>query len=362
MRIAMTHPFCWPEVRRGAERYIPSLAAALVRRGHEVTFFSSARHPGGRRERGVRVVRFGRLFEDERRHELHFGARMFARLATAEFDVVHSFGREDAVASILAKRARRYDRLTVFTDPGIPDRDWWRTQTRVRSRAMAKVVADIDVYSCFSRYALEKLASSYGRTDGSVLPGGVELDAFVPAEARQLRPTILFSGAFTEPRKGVAELLRALPIVAAAEPEVLLWLSGPGDADALLAAAPEEARRRVRVLGLGDVDRQHELYGRAWVTCLPSTDEAFGLALLESLACGTPVVATDQAAPRELVQEGHTGELCPPHDPEALAAACLRALALARRPGIVDRCRESAAPYDFDAGVAPICERLYERP
>jgi phosphatidylinositol alpha-mannosyltransferase len=361
MHIAMTHAFCWPEVRRGAERLVPSLGAALVRRGHDVTFFSASRHPGRRRERGVRVVRFGRLFEDQYRHELHFGLRMLPRLATEEFDVVHSFGRHDAVASILAKRVRRDGRLTVFTDTGNPDRDWWRTQGFVQSRAVAKVVADIDVYSCLSQFALDTLASTYGRTDATLLPGGVELDAFLPAEARQLRPTILFSGAFAEPRKGVADLLTALPIIAASEPDVLMWLSGPGDAGPLLAAAPEEARRRVRVLGLGDVDRQHERYGRAWVTCLPSTDEAFGLALLESLACGTPIVATDHAAPSELVREGVTGELCPPHDPEALAAACLRALALARRRNIAERCRHAAEPYDFDAHVAPRCEALYQR-
>jgi phosphatidyl-myo-inositol alpha-mannosyltransferase len=350
MRIALTHAFCWPEVRRGGERFVPSLGAALVRRGHDVTFFSASRHPGRRRERGVRIVRFGRLFEDQHRHELHFGLRMLPRLATDDFDVVHSFGRHDAVASILARRLRHSGRLTVFSDLGNPDRDWWRTQGFVQSRAVDKVVADVDIYSCFSQFALDTLASTYGRTDGALLPGGVELAAFVPAEARQMRPTILFSGAFAEPRKGVADLLEALPIIAA-----------PGDAGPLLAAAPEEARRRVRVLGLGDVDRQHERYGRAWVTCLPSTDEAFGLALLESLACGTPVVATDHAAPKELIREGVTGELCAPHEPGSLAAACLRALALARRPGTAQRCRDSAAPYDFDTSIAPRCERIYQR-
>jgi hypothetical protein len=59
------------------------------------------------------------------------------------------------------------------------------------------------------------------------------------------------------------------------------------------------------------------------------------------------------------VQAGVTGELCPPHDPPALAAAVLRGLALARRPGIAERCRVSARPYDWDDGVAPLCERLY---
>ena len=42
MRVAFTHAFCWPEVRRGAERFIQELGAALVERGHEVTILSAA--------------------------------------------------------------------------------------------------------------------------------------------------------------------------------------------------------------------------------------------------------------------------------------------------------------------------------
>ena len=293
---------------------------------------TASRHPGRRRERGVQVLRFGRLFEDPRRHELHFGVRMLPRLAPGEFDVVHSFGVHDAAASILAKRLRRHDRLTVFTDLGNPDRGWWRTQGFVQARRWPPwwpASTSTPVLAVRPRHPGFQLRPPRWPR----LPGGVELDAFVPGQARQQRPTILFSGAFAEPRKGVAECSRRCRSSRPQSPRCWLWLSGPGDAGPLLAAAPEEARRGVRVLGLGDVDRQDERYGRAWVTCLPSTDEAFGLALLESLACGTPVVATTHAAPRELVREGVTGELCPPHDPQALAAACLRALALARRPG-----------------------------
>ncbi|MES4793150.1 MAG: hypothetical protein C4321_09370, partial [Chloroflexota bacterium] len=74
-------------------------------------------------------------------------------------------------------------------------------------------------------------------------------------------------------------------------PDVAVWLSGPGDASALLAAAPPEARARTTVLPLGEPTAQHERYGRAWVTTLPSRGDSFGMVLVESLACGTPIVA-----------------------------------------------------------------------
>ncbi len=363
MRIALTHAFCWPEVRRGAERFLPELAAALARRGHEVVHFSAAHEPGHERVRGVETIRLRRVFDEQYRHEADFGRRVLPRLAAQRFDAVHSLGRHDAVASIRAARLRRDGRRTVFTDLGLPDPVWWRRQGRPQARAAARVVSQIDVYSAMSRTAVDALASGYGRHDGVVVPGGVDLGAFTPSPEREPTPTILFSGAVAEPRKGVAVLLDALPLIAQSEPEVNLWLSGPGDPAPLVAAAPASARARVQSLGLGAIDGQAQRYGRAWVTCLPSTHDSFGMSLLESLACGTPLVTTTHSAPQELVEPGVTGELCPPHDPAALAAACLRALALTRRGAETARsCRESARAYDWDAGLAPLCERLYRSP
>jgi glycosyltransferase involved in cell wall biosynthesis len=361
VRIALTHAFCWPEVRRGAERFLPELAAALARRGHDVVHFSAAREPGRERVRGVETVRLRRMFAAQSRHEADFGLRLLPRLAAGRFDAVHSLGRHDAVASIRAARLRRDGRRTVFTDLGLPDPRWWRQQGLWQARAAARVVGGIDVYSGMSQSALHHLAANYGRADGVVVPGGVDMASFHPAAARERTPTILFSGAIAEPRKGVSVLLHALGLIAEAEPEVALWLSGPGDAGPLLADAPQAVHSRVRVLGLGAIDGQPERYGRAWVTCLPSTHDSFGMSLLESLACGTPVVTTTHSAPQELVQAGVTGELCPPHDPAALAAACLRGFALARAPGIAERCRDTAQAYDWDGALAPLCERLYER-
>jgi glycosyltransferase involved in cell wall biosynthesis len=359
LRIALTHAFCWPEVRRGAERFVPSLGAALERRGHKVVHFSAAWTPSHGVENGVETVRLRRIFKDDYLHEADFGRRLLGHLLAGRFDAIHSLGRHDAVASIRATRLRRGSARTVITDLGLPDRDWWRSQGWRQARAAAKVVKDIDVYTAMSRTAVDHLAASYGRKDGVVVPGGVDLGSFRPAFAREPRPTILFSGAVTEPRKGVDVLLRALPTIATTAPDVILWLSGPGEPEPLLAGVPKSVRDRVKPLGLGERDSQHERYGRAWVTCLPSTSDSFGMALVESLACGTPLVTTTHGAPKELVREGVSGELCEPADPESLARACLRAFALSQRPQTQDACRAAAEPFDWDLGIAPLCERLY---
>lgn len=357
MRIAFTHAFCWPEVRRGAERFVPALGAALARRGHEVTHLSSAWEPGREEADGVATVRLRRFFHDIDRHEADFGRRVLPYLLKERFDAVHSLGRRDAVASIRAARVRRG--RTVVTDLGIPDRAYWARRSAREGRAVEKVVAGIDVYTGMSRTAVDALQREYGRGDGLVIPGGVDLEAFVVAPEREARPTLLFSGAFEEPHKEVPLLLEALPMVAEAEPEVQLWLSGSGDGERILSGASEAARERTHVLGLGEAERQHERYGRAWATCLPSRTDSFGMVLIESLACGTPLVTTTEGAPKELVQQGVTGELTPPGDAKALAGACLRAIDLARTPTTAEACRASAAAFDWNTALAPRCERIY---
>lgn len=357
MRIAFTHAFCWPEVRRGAERFVQELGAALVRRGHEVTFFSAAWDPVDSELDGVRTVRLRRRREDSWGHEADFGRRVLPRLVAGRFDVVHSMGRRDALASVRAARLHPR-RRTVITDLGLPSRDYW-DRIPHEARVVEAVIAGIDVYGCMSQFAVDFLARDYGRTDGVITPGGVDLDAFQPAAAREPAPTLLLSGAFTEPRKGASTVLAALPLIAEHEPEVQLWLSGPGDPAELLASAPADARERTSCLGVGGADEQQGRYGRAWATVLPSTDDSFGMALIESHACGTPIVVSTHGAPHELVDVGETGELCEPHDPEGFAAACLRAFELVRQPQTVAACRAAAARFSWDDAIAPLCERLY---
>jgi glycosyltransferase involved in cell wall biosynthesis len=299
VRIAFTHAFCWPEVRRGAERFIQELGAALVRRGHEVTILSAAHDPTTTTLDGVRTVRRRQRRDDVWAHEADFGRRVLPALVAGRYDVVHSMGRRDALASIRAARFHP-SRRTVITDLGLPSAEFWSHHGK-EADVVRKVVRGIDVYGCMSHFALAFLARDYGRTDGVVTPGGVNLASFTPARRRTAAPTLLLSGAFAEPRKGAATVLAALPLIAAQEPGVELWLSGPGDAEPLLAAAPPGARERTTVLGVGDAAEQGDRYGRAWATVLPSTDDSFGMALIESHACGTPIVVSTLCEQLDLV-------------------------------------------------------------
>ncbi len=113
-------------------------------------------------------------------------------------------------------------------------------------------------------------------------------------------------------------------------------------------------------MGRGELSDQPGRYARAWTCALPSIGDTFGLVLIESLACGTPIVAADNSALPELVQPGVTGALCQHGDPASVAQACLDAIALARRADTVDACRDSARPFDWKTAVAPRCLEVYE--
>ena len=364
MRIALTHVHCWPEVRRGGERWLHEVAAALARANHQVTILSTARRPGRSVEDGVHVVRLPWPGGSGLEQDVRFGWEVLVPLAVGRHDVVHSLGVPDAVASLTAARVHRA-RRTVYTNLGNPDRAYYRSladgpEARAGRRVdhqHLRVVEDVDVYGCLSKYAVEKLATDFGRR-GALTPGGVDLKRFAPGAPRAQDPTLLYSGSLTEPRKGVATLLDALDLIVDRQPHVRLWLSGPGDPRALLERATARARERVDVLPLGTPELAGT-YGSAWATVLPSVHEAFGLSLLESLACGTPIVGVRHASLPELVQPG-VGALAEPDDAVSLADACVQALDLAGQPGIKERCRSAAVPYDWDSGVVPGLIGLYE--
>jgi len=355
VRLALTHPYSWPEVRRGAERIIHELSRALARRGHAVTVFTAGRAASRSPEAGVTTVRLRRHFDLDPRHEREFGLRLVPLLVAGRFDAVHSLTPLDAEASLRAAYIRRH-RRTVYTNLGLPFRSWW--DERYDGAAHRRVVRGIDAYGCMSRFALDTLRTEYQR-DGVLTPGGVNLGEFQPADERAPSPTVLFSGAVAEPHKGLRTLLDAIAIASEAEPDIRLWISGPGDARPLLEAAPPEARKRAEILPLGAPGEQSQRYRQAWVTALPSRGDSFGMVLVESLACGTPVVGTTHSALPELVDPGRTGALCEPEDAQSTADALLRSIDLARRPETVEACRESARPYDWDTGIAPLLEDLY---
>jgi phosphatidylinositol alpha-mannosyltransferase len=353
VKVAVTHPYSWPEVRRGAERIIVETSRALARRGHEVTVFTSGLESGRKVEDGVTTVKFRRHWREAARHERWFGARVTPSLIRGRYDAVHAMMARDAMAAVRARRLTKH--RVIYEELGSPHRWWWETQPdgQVRKR----LVREVDVYGCMSRFSLNVLESEWGRK-GALIPGGVRMSEFHPADIRQPVPTILFSAALDEPRKGLEDLLAAADLLLDTHGDLQIWLSGAGDPQPFLSAASARVADRVSVLPMGDPRGLAERYAQAWVTCLPSVGDSFGMTLIESLASGTPIVVANDGAPPELVTP-LVGAVAEPHNPASLSASLQQGLALALAPETQEHCRAAANHFDWDSSIAPMLETLY---
>ncbi len=356
LRIALSHQFCWPEVRRGGERYLHELAAGLQRAGHAVLVVSSAERPGRREQDGVpvRLVRRRAPFAHrlgETSTELGFAAQAALPVLAHRPDVWHALGTRDGAAAAIASAA--VPRLvSAYTELGVPAAAY--RMRRPDAHAYLAVVRHADDFSCLSRSAADVLVRDFGRTP-RVQPGGVRLDDFTPG-ARDPRPTVLFSGAFGEPRKNVAALLEACVVVRADVPDLQVWLSGPGDPRPLFDAVPEAADLVTSAV-LDDRATLAMRYAAAWCVALPSEREAQGLAVLEGLASGTPALVLAGEAPADMVAPSTGVAAAGAVDlPNALRAV----LELAASPGTAGACREAAAAWDWDLAIVPRMVEAYE--
>jgi phosphatidylinositol alpha-mannosyltransferase len=129
-----------------------------------------------------------------------------------------------------------------------------------------------------------------------------------------------FVGRLDEPRKGLPTLLAAMEQVVAARPGVRLLVAGRGDVDEVLEDVPPSVRAAVTFLGMvgdGDIRR---LLASVDVYVAPNLGgESFGIILVEAMAAGAPVLASDLEAFKRVLDDGRVGSLFPVGDVAALA-------------------------------------------
>lgn len=348
LRVAVVSPCYWPEVRRGAERIVAELAQGLIERGHRPRLITS--HPGppsSSVEHGLPIVRVPRPPEGRRlRREFEFYSThaplSYLALRAGDDQIAHSVFPTDAMAAL--RWSEKTGRPWVFHYMGIPAREALTARRRRLELTVkaARGATEVVALSRVSRDAFKRWLD----VDARVINPGVDLGAFQPAPARAERPTIFCAAAADSHRKRVPMLVDAFALVRREHPDARLVLPRPGDAR--LAAKLEDATPGVELIP--QVENPAELasaYGEAWVSALPSWGEAFGVVLVESLACGTPVVATNRDAMPEIVDRDAVGRLFD-GDERDLARALLEALELSRDPGTVDACRSRAADFSTE--------------
>ena len=315
----------------GGERYPLELARALARHVDcaLVSFGPAARawcEPSGLR---VRILRSLTLLGGHPAHPLALGLGE----ALAAADVVHTHHLRSASSRLAALNARVRRVRTAVTDHGLQGGDWAGLLPRL-----------FDRFLTVSAYSARELGAPASRT--RVIYGGADADRFSP-DPDATRRGVLFVGRLT-PHKGVDRLIEALP----EDAELRVVGSAGHDPEPPERAYPSLLRRlaagrRVELLGAVPDSDLPALYRQAQVLALPSVhrtcygrdvavSELLGLAAIEAMASGTPVVASRVGGLPEVVEDGVTGFLVEPGDVAGLRerlAAVLADTDLAARLG-----------------------------
>ena len=232
-------------------------------------------------------------------------------------DVVHTHDSKPLVYGAAAARLAGVPRV-------LHTRHFTRLASMSRRQTLLATVAArlVDTVVCVSedsaRVALnEGLVPARLRT----LHNGIDLERFALCGPARHGPAVLV--ARLSPEKDIATLLRATALVAEQCPGFRLEIAGSGVCLPELQLLSRELGLVDHVSFLGEVDDIPALLAKASFFVLPSLTEGISLTLLEAMARGLAVVATRVGGNPEVVEDGVTGTLVPPGQPEALARAML---------------------------------------
>lgn len=340
---------------RGGVVHALEIAAALARRGHEVELIALGRRgdsffrtPSVR----SRIVRYEPIDApfDERIMAMLQAYRdgLADPLSDGGFDIVHS---QDCLSANAALELRDLG-VIPHVIRTVHHTDEFRSPSLIECQDRS--ILSPDALLCVSRPWVRRLWQDYGVHAGLV-GNGVDTGRYRPprdpgerAAARAQfelgrRFTVLTIGGI-EPRKGSLTLLEAFAALRAAAPELdpLLIVAGGAtlfdyrhEIERFHARAAELGlSEQIRVLGSLPDGEPERLYRAADVFAFPSRSEGFGLAALEALASGLPVVASDLDAFRTFLTDGRSALLVGVGDGQALGAALTR---VARDAGLRDR-------------------------
>jgi glycosyltransferase involved in cell wall biosynthesis len=317
----------------GGEVQVAALLRALAARGHVSTL---AADPDGRLARAAAAldvtVRPLRI-----RNHLDVRAGLALRHLVAGHDVVHF---HTARAHALAPLCRTGGARLVVTR---------RMDYVPRGGAYARYLYNraVDAVIAISQGVRAALLQAGVHADRiRVVPSGVDPPTLAATPAARTTTRTAWGAAdgdvvvmlpgVLEPRKGHTVLLAAAARLASAAPAIRYVFCGDGTQRDALRTAAAPVTDAVRFAGFqGDMA---PCFAAADVVVLPSLKEGLGVAALEAMAAGRPVVASRVGGLAEAVADGETGLLVPPGDDEALAAAIHR---LARDPAMRARLGEA---------------------
>lgn len=380
----------------GIPRVVHTLAHELARRGHDVTVCTtdvcdadtrSPRCDGfgarwqplapTRTSDGVHVRVFRNL-SNRLAYRLQFyvplGFQRFMSMQASAFDLAHLHACRNLPGVIAASHLRRAAVPYVLTPNG--------TAPRIERRRHAKLLFDAlggrRVFTEAARVlAVTHVEARQLRALGAdestirIVPNPIDLQEFATLPARGTfrqrhalgdAPLVLFLGKLT-PRKRLDVVIRAFHQLQLGGVDARLVIAGndmgAGDAARDLVGALDLQPRATFTGLLRDRERLEALVD-ADVLVYPSQDEIFGIAALEALLCGTPVVVSDDSGCGEIVRSAGGGAVVPVGDIAACASAILRALTSPHDARAVAAAAAANVRHAYSAGtVVDGLERVY---
>jgi phosphatidylinositol alpha-mannosyltransferase len=321
----------------GVTEHVDQSAHALRARGHDVSVITahfSERAHGPTPASGYPVFRIGQNLSvpyngAESNLTVGFGlrAKLESLLERERFDLLHVHCPVSPVLPLLALRVAKQPVVGTFHSTVTSDLAF-----RLFRRALLPSYRRLDKALAVSEAARSCVLRHFpGPVD--ILPNGVNRDRFRPGLARLERftdgtPNILFVGRH-DPRKGLPELLAACQALARDGVPFRLVIVGDGPLRRRIEGMSHGALEgRVHFEGRVSNENLPRYYASADVFCSPARGgESFGIVLLEAMASGVPIVATDLPGYRTVLTPGAEGLLVPPRDPASLREALGKVLA-----------------------------------
>ena len=352
LRVGLVCPYSL-DVPGGVQNHVHDLALSLQRCGYPVSVLAPSGSPAGLPDYVVPAGRAVPVPYNGSVARLTFGPLSMTRarrwLRAGNFDVVHVHEPTTPSLSMLVLAASEVPVVATF-----------HTATE-RSRALAAwagflgpTLDKIAVRIAVSELARETLVTHLGGS-AVVVPNGLFVDRFAgrrpdPAFASP-DGTLAFLGRFDEPRKGLPVLLRAYERIVERRPRARLIVAGRGSVSEARRRIPRPVRDRVEFLGEVDDETRATLLASADVFVAPNLGgESFGIILIEAMAAGTAVVASDIPAFRAVLDDGRLGWHFTKGDPVHLSEVVLEVLD--DPAGVAERVaagRREVRRYDWEA-------------
>jgi glycosyltransferase involved in cell wall biosynthesis len=343
MRVCVVYDCLFPHTVGGAERWYRNLAERLAAEGHEVTYLTLRQWQRGERaqiDERVRVVtagpRMALYTEDGRRRilpPLVFGLGVFAHLLRdgRRYDVVHTcaFPYFSLLAAALVRPLMRFELVVDWFE--VWSRSYWREYLGSAGGRVGELVQRLCALVrqrafCFSELHAERLRGEGLRGSVTVLRG-LYAESPAPPTLSATEPTVLFAARLI-PEKQVTLAVAAMAVAAERIAGLRGEFLGDGPERAALdaAIAAHGLQGIVTARGFTDTETVDAEMRRAMCMLVTSRREGYGLVVVEAAARGTPsvVVAGEDNAATELIDEGVNGFVAPSSDPESVADAIVR--------------------------------------